>query len=745
MTHKILLAKLPLQREAPRRAETLVGHTECVLRAAEEMLPFLASGLQQAFGFSKEELEAWSRAFLLSAWVHDWGKANDHFQDLLLNRLKEQGIRHETLSMVLLSLLSSWVFPKTCNLPPWAVKGVFLSVGLHHLKCQNLKKRSKVRTTVSVFAGHKDFYKMMTMGSERFGLAPPPRVKDISFSLLRGELIEELEKLESELEDLHFSDREKTLMACLKVGLMNADLAGSALPRNTERLEDWLHRKLSICLSSKELEKIVEEKLSGYPLREFQKDVACANTKTVLAEAGCGSGKTIAAYLWAAGYADELRLFFCYPTTGTASEGFSGYLHDPDFEAILVHSRSDVDYRLLENMPARGSEESELVESRLEAMETWPIPAVVCTAHTVLGLFETARRGIYAWPSLIRAAFVFDEIHAYSEKLFSYLLTFLKTFCNSPVLLMTATLPVERRTAIEKACECRGGLETIKGPEERESALRYLMKDLGDNGCDEAKRLVLKIFGEGKEGRKKVLWICNTIKSAVAVYDWGKEHGLPAELYHSRFRYRDRLRRHRTVIDAFGKDAPVFAVTTQVAEMSLDISADTLISEYAPVWALIQRLGRLNRKDTIPSNLGTAFFYYPPSGELPYEANLLETAKQWILSLCDGTGKSQADLATAFLKTMPQERRILSPCTYYALNDAFLFEENEPVSIEESGYTSEVVREEDLPADHFSEVVIPMPNRKDMYEWKREKRFFIAPTGYVLYDERRGAEWNSLR
>ncbi len=211
------------------------------------------------------------------------------------------------------------------------------------------------------------------------------------------------------------------------------------------------------------------------------------------------------------------------------------------------------------------------------------------------------------------------------------------------------------------------------------------------------------------------------------------------------------MRRHRTVIDAFGKDAPIFAVTTQVAEMSLDISADTLISEYAPVWALIQRLGRLNRKDTIPPNLGTAFFYYPPSGELPYEPklNLLETAKQWVLSLCDGTGKSQADLAEAFLKTMPQEEKNLGPLKNYAWrNNALLFEEIERVSIEESGYTSEVVREEDLPADHLSEVVIPMSNLVDvdMRIWKRERHYFIAPTGYVLYDERRGAEWkNSLR
>lgn len=745
MTYRHLLAKLPTRPECPLKAESLVGHTESVLLSAEEMLPFIASGMKRSLGFQDEEMTAWSRSFLLAAWIHDWGKANDHFQDMLLQKIKRQGIRHETVSMVLLDLLSDWVFPPKGDLPVWAVKGVYIAVGLHHFKCQDIKKRPvKDRSDVAIFTEHEDFQDLLLMGSNMLGLAQPPTLRNIEFSLLRGGLIESLKRLEAELDDFRCTTRQKTLIACLKVALMNADLAGSALPRSTKNLDEWLHRKLKISLDGKDLEKIVDGKLSGCPLRNFQKNVAEAESKTILAEAGCGSGKTVAAYLWAARRADSSRLFFCYPTTGTASEGFSGYLHDPDFESILIHSRSEVDYRLLENMPARGSEEAELIESRLEAMETWPIPAVVCTAHTVLGLFENVRRGVYAWPALIRGTFVFDEIHAYSERLFSYLLTFLEMFRESPVLLMTATLPEVRRKALEEVCKSRGGLMAVKGPKERESALRYVMRDLGTQGCEEAKRKILDVFGESYNGSKKVLWICNTIKSAAAIYDWGKEHALPVELYHSRYRYRDRLRRHRAVIDAFGKDAPILAVTTQVAEMSLDISADVLVSEYAPIWALIQRLGRLNRKEEIPSVSGTALLY-SPSRNLPYDEKLLEDARKWLSELCDGTARSQADLAAIFLKTSFGEKRQIFPFKTFAWKDASLFEENEPVSIEESGYTSDVVREEDLPAFNLTEIAIPMPNVDGMHEWKRLKRFFVAPTGSMFYDERRGGEWKSLR
>jgi hypothetical protein len=62
-----------------------------------------------------------------------------------------------------------------------------------------------------------------------------------------------------------------------------------------------------------------------------------------------------------------------YPTTTTSSEGFAGYMHDPDFGAILMHSRAKTDYRLLQNMPHHSHEENELRQAVLEALESWPI------------------------------------------------------------------------------------------------------------------------------------------------------------------------------------------------------------------------------------------------------------------------------------------------------------------------------------------------------------------------------------
>ena len=73
-------------------------------------------------------------------------------------------------------------------------------------------------------------------------------------------------------------------------------------------------------------------------LRPFQERTAKTPSPAVLI-AACGGGKTVAAYEWAKQY-EGRKLFFCYPTTGTASAGFADYLFaQSKLERDLIHSR----------------------------------------------------------------------------------------------------------------------------------------------------------------------------------------------------------------------------------------------------------------------------------------------------------------------------------------------------------------------------------------------------------------------
>lgn len=456
-----LLAKRVTDPADPREYETLVGHTRCVMGSAKELWRIVKPPLAAMRGVTENNLDWLNKALCCAAWMHDWGKANGDFQTMIRSGAL-QGIRHESVTWLIADRLDGWLSRIWSDAPPWVKPAVLYAVAGHHLKFPD--KQERPGTAVEVYVNHDDFIQVLTLGVEDFGLDAPPSLVDFTIPLRGCETAKRtILRMRKELR-VDFDDIQKTLIAIVKTLLMNADLAGSALPRTGTSHAAWIGSKLSACLSGIELEKIVASKFAGREPRPFQMKLRDADAKTVLVEAGCGSGKTAAAYLWAARNANGRRLFFCYPTTCTASEGFSGYLHEPDFDALLVHGRARIDYELLENMPPRNDEAERLHTLRLEALEMWPFPAVVCTAHTVLGMLENTRRGLYAFPSFLQGVFVFDEIHAFSDTLFAYLLRFLEAFSNTPVLLMTATLPESRKQALEMICITRGSLVVIEGP-----------------------------------------------------------------------------------------------------------------------------------------------------------------------------------------------------------------------------------------------------------------------------------------
>lgn len=241
----------------------------------------------------------------------------------------------------------------------------------------------------------------------------------------------------------------------------------------------------------------------------------------------------------------------------------------------------------------------------------------------------------------------------------------------------------------------------------------------------------------------KVLWVSNQIKWAMERYQEAAARGLPTALFHSRYRYCDRLKQQRAVVDGFRNgQPPLLALTTQVAEMSLDLSADLLISDYAPVPAMIQRLGRLNRFEETPTGIAEALFIEPES-ELPYSPADWWGVHAWLARLSTGEVLSQRDLASAFLEVQQAGDKIRPAprCEWVDGLDISLVQR----PIEEPGYTIEVIREEDASSQYPEQMAIPMPGHphKAHQEWQRQGRYYIAPSGTLTYDRRRGGTWNS--
>jgi len=750
-----LWAKSQKQDEDFRPSMLLPQHLRDVYEAARRVLEATATDQLLALGLDPAVyLDRFRRIVLLSAAVHDLGKANDHFQEMILGkrdpREMPQGLRHEWVTVLMLQQLRDWLLPAVNNslqdfaYVEWAVAGHHPA--LHHASppCQAVENSGN---EIRGWFAHEDYQAALSDLHRLFSLGQPPTLSNSIWKFGGGnpvfdEICKRWFKRQNRIWD-ELPPEEKRLVAAAKDSLIAADVAGSALPKDANA--NW--GRITASLGNKpevgDLQAVVDHRLKEKSLRGFQEDVAGSQGTVTYVKAGCGCGKTLAAYAWAAQRFPTRRLYFCYPTTGTATEGFKDYLFDeaeqiPRIGAKLFHGRSQVDYEIILTS-GRDTGEDELESwSRRDALESWSTPVVTCTVDTVLGLVQNNRRGLFAWPALAQAAFVFDEIHAFDDRLFGALLRFLHDLPGLPVLLMTASLPRAREEALREVLAKQGrDLRPIPGPAELEDRHRYHRENCSGN---DPLPSVLQTLATGG----KVLWVCNTVDRVMQAAARCEEAGAQPLIYHSRFRYVDRVERHRDVIRAFDpkqNSGAALAICSQVAEMSLDLSAALLVSDLAPVPSLIQRLGRLNRKAEVGDPTRPFLIVAGEAGRpLPYQEAELEAARSWLKKL-PSQEISQRILATSWEQTDDQP-----PCP---IESAWL--DGGPTTsvceLREGATGVSVMREEDLPAvqKHPSDLVrytLPMPSPpRDWHAWPRLRGVPIAPSGSILYGPKRGAKW----
>lgn len=752
-----MLAKSSRTPEAPREAETLSGHLRAVTRVATLLADDEGDRYLTSLGLDPEQyLPRLRMALPRAGFAHDLAKANDHFQRAVRKDpdLPAQAGWHEQLSLWLLladERLGTWLWQ---GCAPGTRHAVLAAVLGHHLRVEDgtslgLQGRSGT-LQLNVLSGHPDFAAALREGGKLLGLPDPPRLVDITIDLV--------DQADFDLSVRRWlfdatswwraaDEAERRFVGALKALLVAADVAGSALPRRGVEPVLWAKGALDRTCTSDDLQQVVSRRLQGAPPRPFQQAVASSPTRVTFVRAGCGSGKTAAAYLWARQRASERKLFFCYPTTGTASQGFADYVPPDQFEAALVHSRATADLEdLLSNGTADGEDRLEWF-TRFAALVTWDAPITVCTVDSVLGLVQNNRGGLFAFPAIANGAFVFDEIHQYDERLFGALLRFLDAFRGVPVLLMTASLPKARLGALRSCVEGLGErLNVVEGPTDLEGLKRYRLERADTEAVWD------RVTATVRAGRR-VLWVANVVDRAVALAQEALARDLPVLGYHSRYRYGDRLERHNAVIGAFAgvTAGGALAVTTQVCEVSLDISADLLVTDLAPIPALIQRLGRLNRRATRADSVAAApALVLEPPTPLPYSAVELSDARRW-LDLLGDASCSQSDLARAFEDTLGA-----TPDAGFATSSAWLdggvLSARAP--LREEGTTIPVIRAEDwrrlhgLPAEQKARALIRLtlplplgPVARELGAWSRESGVLIAPEGRVDYDERWGGRW----
>jgi CRISPR-associated endonuclease/helicase Cas3 len=335
-----------------------------------------------------------------------------------------------------------------------------------------------------------------------------------------------------------------------------------------------------------------------FTLRPFQSQAAVRGN--VILRAPTGSGKTEAALIWAAhNQGQNGRLFYSLPYTAALNAMHSrlrtefpshpesiGLLHGKAahhlFEAMQIDFPGD---------PAKATTESKARASLAREMYH---SVRVCTPHQLLR-FTLRGKG---WEQLLSeipgACVVFDEVHSYDPALAGLTLGTARLFhqMGAKLMFISATLPrfLERIIAGLVPCETVIPDGSKPGDGEVLGRRRHTIRVADDtlNG------LLPSIVNDAKAGAT-VLIVCNHVRSAQSIAEELRAK-LGAEaicLFHSRFNMRDRSKIERSLSNSA---LPRVLVATQVVEVSLDISYQTGYFEAAPIDALTQRMGRVNRK-----------------------------------------------------------------------------------------------------------------------------------------------------
>lgn len=537
---------------------------------------------------------------ILAALLHDLGKAASGFQAMLKGEEDEnwQGYRHEILSSAVLTTL-----PESRRR-----QDILLAVMTHHMgmndeaysgrslarydplndRWTSFEERlSQLETHWNELSSLLD--KLQRRAPEGFGwpeLPETPLELSDPFALLKSG-----EQRTSRRSRRNVESWLPLTRIFLRGLLVGADhLASAAVTEDNAREEDIVGA----------LPEINQISPSTFTFLLNGHQTACARTKnSVFLDTPTGSGKTEAALLWAqANQSPEQsrHIFYVLPYTASINAMYRRLGHESLFgkEAVsFLHGRSGYfAYRwLTESEPETDEKETarQVRQARRQTKELY-YPVKVLTPHQILMAFL----GLKGWEKNLceysGGLFILDEIHAYEPRLAGLLFEILRRLTRelgAKVCIMSATFPsVLREVLVEQIGEVN---QVSLEPAERDRYNRHIVRVAEGSVAD-----YLPEIREKLASGLKVLIVLNTVDGAMECYEALKDLALNPCLIHGRLIERDRQNAEKRLMDTA---IPVdLLVGTQAIEVSLDIDFDSLYTDPAPLDALLQRFGRVNRK-----------------------------------------------------------------------------------------------------------------------------------------------------
>ena len=349
----------------------------------------------------------------------------------------------------------------------------------------------------------------------------------------------------------------------------------------------------------------------------------------LLVRAPTGAGKTDASLLWASLQIKNKRaerLVIAMPTRFT-SNALAINVTESLSDTGLYHSsawftkfQEGVENKLIEKQKA------DKIHEFARLLQT---PVTVCTIdHLLMALTLTREDHHLITFNLANSCLVIDEADFYDDFTQANILVLLEIlrYWNIPVLLMSASLPESVLPTYQKI-----GYKVDKIIEDTSDnqRTRFEIKEIREYSTVSELEDLLNLCVE----KGNAIIYANTVDKAILFYDWFTQQKIKSKLdkndiklmlYHSRFTEPDKKDKETELITALGKKAwengraKGIAILTQIGEMSINISADIMISDLCPIDRLTQRAGRLCRFDK--TKIGDLFIVVPQKDNTVYPA-----------------------------------------------------------------------------------------------------------------------------
>jgi len=496
--------------------------------------------------------------------LHDIGKVHPFFQ----NRLKGQSNRNKVFRHEIASLFFLSAFPEE-------QRDLLIEMVVAHHK--SIKRDISEKGLLDLDENSESYIDFHLGNWEEWSLDAINILNEFGIgcsSISRNEAVQNLayciEYCENAVKQRGYSEWRGLLMG--------ADHFASALIDKTENETNRIFKAPDLKFYNRQ-----------HPLYPLSYKDASSDKKHTIVVASTGAGKTDYLFRRCRG-----RVFYTLPFQASINAMYKRVGNDlekdnPDIDIRVLHSSSCI---------VKRKEDEEVTLQNL-----FGSTVKILTPHQLAAIAF----GMAGYEALILdikgCDVILDEVHTYSgvsQALVLKLIEVLKRL-DCRVHIGTATMP----SILYKK------IKDILGED-------VLEVKLTDEQLDEFDRHIthktdsfeetLPIIQKAVESKQKILIVLNKVKTAQDVFEAIHElyPDVPSLLLHSRFKRGDRNDKEKQLLglDENGEPTGIFntsegtciVVSSQIVEVSLDISFDVMITETAPLDALIQRFGRINRK-----------------------------------------------------------------------------------------------------------------------------------------------------